>query len=151
MLAKMLCLMRPRMTSFGVVCINSARSFTTIWGGMEIGPVGFSFTIGTRRSGCLRTGVPGACPPTRVPRPPGRYVPGEVLPGRVPGRVVALPGAVVRCAGVLLAGRCTGEVVPPLRCLGSGRWAGFVRELSGAVILVAGRAVLGVAGCAVAG
>src|SRR6266581_503671 len=102
MLAKMLCLMRPRMTSFGVVCNNSARSFTTIWGGMEIGPVGFSLTIGTRRSGCLRTGVPEGRPPLRVPYPPGRYVPGEVLPDRIPGRVVVLPGAVVRCAGALL-------------------------------------------------
>ena len=121
MLAKMLCLMRPRMTSLGVVCNNSARSFTTIWGGIEIGPVGFSFTTGTRRSGCLRTGAPGARLPVRVPYPPGRYVPGEVLPGRVPGRVVALPGAVVRCAGALPAWRCTGEAVPPLRYPGSER------------------------------
>ena len=59
---------------------------------MEIGPVGFSFTTGTRRSGCLRAGVAGARPPVRVPYPPGRCVPCEVPPGRVPGRVVVLPG-----------------------------------------------------------
>ena len=69
---------------------------------MEIGPVGFSFTTGTRFSGCLRTAVPGACPPVRVPCTPGRYVPGPVLTGRVPGRVVVLPGAVVRCVGAVL-------------------------------------------------
>ena len=88
---------------------------------MEIGPVGFSFTTGTRRSGCLRTGVAGARPPVRVPYPPGRCVPCEVPPGRVPGRVAVLPGVAARCAGALLAWRCTGETVPPLRCPCSGR------------------------------
>ena len=70
---------------------------------MEIGPVGFSFTTGTRLSDCLRTGAPGVRPPVRVPRVPGRYVPCEVPPGRVPGRVVVLPGTAVRCAVALLA------------------------------------------------
>src|SRR5712691_6860717 len=59
MLAKMPCLMRPRIVSLGVVCNSSARSFTTICAGIEIGPVGFSFTAATRRSCGRCAGVPG--------------------------------------------------------------------------------------------
>src|SRR5579863_9168704 len=67
MLAKMLSLISPRMISLGVACSNSARSLTTICGGIETGPVGFSLTTGTRLSA-------GRCVGVLVRPPDGRFL-----------------------------------------------------------------------------
>src|SRR5436853_32758 len=137
MLAKMPCLIRRRMTSLGVVCIRSARSLTIIFGGIAIGPVGFSFTAAILRSCGRCTGVAGrvggravvgcACPPGRaVPGWAGRMVPvGRpgpvdvvVLLGLAPiGRPwVGVAGApldvVTRCCGVVDG--CLGVATVPL-------------------------------------
>lgn len=139
--------MRLRMTSLGVVCNNVARSLTTICGGIETGPVGFSFTAALRRSCGRCAGAPGRLAPAgRVvpsragagrpwyPCPVGRAVPGDTLPGRLLGRegtpgltgrcTVVLPGEAVRCWGMLPGCRCTGawKAVPCGRA--GGRWVG---------------------------
>lgn len=136
--------MRLRMTSLGVACNNVARSLTTICGGIETGPVGFSFTGALRRSCGRCAGVPGRLAPAgrvvpgRVgagcPCPAGRTVPGDALPGRLPGRegtpgltgrcIVVLPGEAERCWGMLPGCRCTGAwKAVPCGCAGV-RWVG---------------------------
>src|SRR6266571_6696560 len=118
MLAKTPCLMRLRITSIGLVCSESARSFTTICGGIETGPVGFSFTAIARRSCGRCTGAVGrpAVAGRETPCcPPGRVAVGDALPGLLIGRETP-PGAGVRatdvppvevgrCGNVVLAGR----------------------------------------------
>src|SRR5579875_1652577 len=81
MLAKMPCLIRALITSFGVACNRSARSLTMICGGIVTGPVGFSFTAVARRS-CVRVAVPFLVAGRAVvlrPLLPGRFAP-FVLP-----------------------------------------------------------------------
>lgn len=104
-LAKMLCLIRPRIISLGVACNSSARSLTTICGGIETGPVGFSLTAAARRS-CERwAGVVVGLPPVRPP-PECPWLPWRVVEGRdeLLGRDVPF---------------C--ELPPPLFVLGIGR------------------------------
>src|SRR6266699_6679265 len=95
MLAKTPCLIRLRITSFGVACSSSARSLTMICGGIEIGPVGFSLTAVTRRSCGRGAGVAGRAGEV------GRGVPPVLLPG--------LLTVFDECVG--LAGRCCSEPV----------------------------------------
>src|SRR2546425_5340417 len=106
------------MISFGVAWSSSARSFTTICGGMEIGPVGFVFAAEARRSWGRCAGVVG------------RGVLGRAAVGWpcVPGRAVPGAGFAGRCIGCapccLCIGRCVGC---PLGCLVAGAKFGLGR------------------------
>src|SRR5512146_1724024 len=116
----MLCLIKVRMTSVTETFNTSARSLTIICGGSDIGPVGFSFTAGIRRSGVRDVALPegrdGRVPgPPERPGPPGPPGPPE-RPGP-PGRpVVVLP--------VCCTGRCAGEYVagPVIALCGERYW-----------------------------
>src|SRR5579875_921690 len=139
MLAKMLCLISPRITSLGVTWRSAARSLTTICGGIEIGPVGFSLIAASRRS-CERCDVPGR--PPFLPGPP--CCPGRVTPpgppclaaGRGPAPPCTGPPAVRGPAGrdgcvdalEVLAGRA-GRVDAPALPAGRGAWLGVPEVL----------------------
>src|SRR5205085_9981788 len=86
-------------------------SFTTIFGGIETGPVGFSLAATTRRSCGRCAGVPGRVPGRAVVGCPGTPV--RVAPGRLatPGRAVpidALPLTALVAAGRACEPTCVG-------------------------------------------